>query len=104
MDGIQEGKKSHVTLLQEVSESTPLKFLKHGAPLYRKITTLATATTFRPFQEKQLRRQRPGVPPGSSSSQLCPGLATLGIQNIQSWLPVLVYMFRPAAGGRPYLE
>jgi len=46
--------KSHVTLLQEVSESTPLKFLKHGAPLYRKITTLATATTFRPFQEKQL--------------------------------------------------
>ena len=54
MDGIQEGKKSHVTLLQEVRESTPLKFLKHGAPLYRKITTLATATTFRPFREKQL--------------------------------------------------
>jgi len=31
-----------------------VKFLKPGAPLYHRSTTLATATTFRPFQEKQL--------------------------------------------------
>jgi len=53
-----------------------VKFLKHGAPLYHRSASLATATTFRPFQEKQFRRQRPAIP-GSYSSQL---FAALGIK------------------------